>query len=575
MCWLKRDIWKAGITITGMSLLLVLMVWVPVSAAGADEGASGFAGPGTVTVQATPTVDATVATLNKEKLEQEVQQLKNQNEPDPLGWLRTNSAILLSTLVVVIGGLIGLFRWFGDRRSERDKRAEERFQAAVTGLGDEKEGAKIGAAILLRTFLRPGYEQFYRQTFELAVANLRPVDRLYHFPPQDIELPMLQQFALQFAPVDRPHPFPLQDIESPSSLNQALTAVFKDSFRLVRNKLREEKEPPFRSEMLDARGVRLDRGYFYHADLEQAWLPQASLIGAFLYTANLGGAQLVSADLINADLRGANLQKADLSGARLVYAKLEVAQDPNGDNRRVTNLTGAIFRKAILVGVDLTEANLHEADLHEAVLWPSGIAVLWPSGIAVLWPPGILFVPDNQSGKSYRYIEPDFDTQKLLVKEFHLDDQSSKPVSEIEFSQTARIEKELAEAEQSGTKLIRTTLARADLSRAKFDGAMLIKVDLRGADLHDANIQQALTLVGTDLRGVKGLDDKQKEACKAKGAIIDEVPTTSSSQSPVPPPPPSQSNDAQAPPAPPAQESLPTLDTGDSSDASPKPDLEL
>jgi hypothetical protein len=202
-----------------------------VSAAGTYEGALELATPGTGTVQATPTVDATVTALNKEKLAQEIQQLKNQNESDPLSWLRSNASIFFSTLVVVIGGLFGLWRWRVDRRdaqdkdakdrqtaqdkeledrkaererrdeeqqrwledrkaererrdveqqrwlknqeAEREKRAEERFQFAVTGLGDEKEGAKIGAAILLRTFLRPDYEQFYTQTFDLAVANLR------------------------------------------------------------------------------------------------------------------------------------------------------------------------------------------------------------------------------------------------------------------------------------------------------------------------------------------------------------------------------------------------------------------
>jgi hypothetical protein len=123
MHWLKRDKWKTGIAIAGMLLLLVLMVWVPVSAAGAYEGASGLTTP--VTVQATPTEDATVTALNKEKLAQEVQQLEKQNEPDFLGWLRANAAVLLSTLVVVIGGLIGLFRWLGDRRDEQEKRRED------------------------------------------------------------------------------------------------------------------------------------------------------------------------------------------------------------------------------------------------------------------------------------------------------------------------------------------------------------------------------------------------------------------------------------------------------------------
>ena len=92
----KSDRWKASIALAGMLLLLVLMVWVKVEAVGAYEGVSGLATPGTV--QATPTEDATVTALNKEKLAQEVQQLKSQNEPDPFGWLRTNASIFLSTL---------------------------------------------------------------------------------------------------------------------------------------------------------------------------------------------------------------------------------------------------------------------------------------------------------------------------------------------------------------------------------------------------------------------------------------------------------------------------------------------
>ncbi len=245
MRWLKRDRWKAGIALAGMLLLLVLMVWVPVSAAGAYEEVSGLAAPVTGTVQATPTVDATVAALNKEKLAQEVQQLKNQNAPDLFGWLRTNAAVLLSTLVVVIGGLIGLFRWLGDRRdeqekrredhrTEREKRAEERFQSAVTGLGDEKEGPKIGAAILLRTFLRPGYEQFYTQTFDLAVANLR-LPRTPH-PPED--------------PTGGPDIF-LTTRPPLTTLSQALVVVFKEAFPLARS---QNKGDP---QSLDATGIQL------------------------------------------------------------------------------------------------------------------------------------------------------------------------------------------------------------------------------------------------------------------------------------------------------------------------------
>ncbi len=68
----SRDIWKAGIAIASMPLFLVLMVWVPVSAVGAHERAAGLAGP--VKVQASPTEDATVTALNKERLKGDVAQ---------------------------------------------------------------------------------------------------------------------------------------------------------------------------------------------------------------------------------------------------------------------------------------------------------------------------------------------------------------------------------------------------------------------------------------------------------------------------------------------------------------------
>jgi hypothetical protein len=230
MHYLKRDIWKAANVIFG---ILFLLIWVPIPVADAHEGASGSAVPGTATLQATPTEDATVTALNKEKLAQEVQQLKEQNEPGFSAWLQAN-ATLLSTLLVVIGGLIGLWRWVADRRDEREKRAEERFQSAVVGLGDDKEGAKVGAAILLRTFLRPGYEQFYSQTFDLAVANLR----LRHLDPDTPELL--------------------------TSLSQALIIVFKESYPLARKRLKQF--PQF----LDASCVQLDNAHLADADLQQA-----------------------------------------------------------------------------------------------------------------------------------------------------------------------------------------------------------------------------------------------------------------------------------------------------------------
>ncbi|GHO98509.1 hypothetical protein KSF_085570 [Reticulibacter mediterranei] len=319
-------LWKVGITVAGMLLLLVLMTWVPVSAATVRERASGSATKGSVTAQATPTEDATKTALEKEKLDGEIA-----GQQHTLGnWLWNNVATILSsflsTLVIVIGALVGLWRWRKDQRTELEKRAEERFQAAVTGLGNEKEGAKVGAAILLRTFLRPGYEQFYTQTFDLAVANLR----------------------LRY--LDPAVPEPL------TSLSQALVMVFKESFPLARKKLKQS--PQF----LDASCIQLDNAHLTQADLRQVWLPEASLRNAALRRTDLSEAALYKANLAQADLKEAILMKTNLYKANLVGVDLSEAHLSQADLRSA-NLQGANLQGANLREANFQGANLGGADL--------------------------------------------------------------------------------------------------------------------------------------------------------------------------------------------------------------------
>ena len=263
MRWLKSDRWKASIAVAGMLLLLILVVWVPVSAAGAYEGLSGLATPGTGTVQATPTVDPTMAALQKEQLTLQNDKLKNDNA---WAWLSPVSTILgpLATIGTILVGILvvrnNFLQWSknredeqkrreDDQRIEREKRAEdqrveqekrdeERFQKVVEGLGSERMEAKVGAAITLRTFLQPGYERFYLQAFDLAVAHLRlrkakasalgPLSSLAQvlIAPKG---PLLQE--------QQPPP-PTTSIPL-NSLSQALITVFKISFPLARNELKK------------------------------------------------------------------------------------------------------------------------------------------------------------------------------------------------------------------------------------------------------------------------------------------------------------------------------------------------
>jgi len=370
MHWRKRNLWKVGITFVGMLLLFTCMVWLAVPAAGAhqkDASATPVTGT-TITVQPTPTEDATVTALNKEKLTREVagQQRTWDN------WLWSNAATILSsflsTLIVVVGALFGFWQWrvgrkdtqnkeaedrqaaqdkeLKDRQDEREKRAEERFQAAVEGLSSERKEAKIGAAILLRTFLRPGYEQFYTQTFDLAVAHLCPTETPH--PPEDPEAPLIL-----------------------TTLRQALIMVFKEAFPLAR------RQNAGSSQSLDASYIQLDNAYLVGADLKQAWMPLASLRKALLSFAQLEGAYLRHAQLeggqfVSAQLKGANLTVAHLERANFNDAQLEEVY------LRGSYLNGAYFRKAllkeawlervILTGADLSEANLSGAHLNGATI---------------------------------------------------------------------------------------------------------------------------------------------------------------------------------------------------------------
>jgi hypothetical protein len=129
MRWLKRDIWKASITIAGMLLLLILVVWVPVSAVGAYEGTSELfiAGP----VQTTPTEDATVTALNKEKLKQEVTQLTNQNDRSITAWL-WNFIATVGTVVVALVAIFGVL-WTIWSNAQKDRKDRKDAQEGVEG----------------------------------------------------------------------------------------------------------------------------------------------------------------------------------------------------------------------------------------------------------------------------------------------------------------------------------------------------------------------------------------------------------------------------------------------------------
>jgi hypothetical protein len=72
--------WRAlGGLLVSSILLFVILTWVSIASADAHEKALSTYRTATVSIQGTPTPDATTTELQKEKLRQEVDQLKNQS----------------------------------------------------------------------------------------------------------------------------------------------------------------------------------------------------------------------------------------------------------------------------------------------------------------------------------------------------------------------------------------------------------------------------------------------------------------------------------------------------------------
>jgi multidrug efflux pump subunit AcrB len=188
MRWLKRNLWKVGIAIAGMLLLLTLLMIVIALAGGGRQSTLPSQASGTAAIQVTPTVDATAVV--QDQLKQQDEKLQRENS---FPWTILNTSSVGTILLGIAGfasAVIGFSQWRGNRRDEQKKREEEqdrwrkereeerrkrdegRFQAVVEGLGSKDIEARVGSAVALRTFLQPGYEQFYKQVFDLACAYL-------------------------------------------------------------------------------------------------------------------------------------------------------------------------------------------------------------------------------------------------------------------------------------------------------------------------------------------------------------------------------------------------------------------
>jgi uncharacterized protein YjbI with pentapeptide repeats len=229
-------------------------------------------------------------------------------------------ALLVSVSTLAAAG----FTWVtiqqasGEQHLTRDGQVTDRYNAAVTNLGDDAEEVRIG--------------------------GLYALQRIAQDSPRDA--PTVVQVISAYV---RSHaPLPSKGAKSPGHPSNDVAAA-----------LSILTAPLDKNAFLDLHGANLAGANLTYANLHGADLTGADLTDANLYGSgtNLYGARLDGATLNRANLTGADLTHAMLTSAHLTGANLF------GVRLIDTKLQGATLNSATLIAADLTRADLRGTDL--------------------------------------------------------------------------------------------------------------------------------------------------------------------------------------------------------------------
>jgi uncharacterized protein YjbI with pentapeptide repeats len=283
--------------------------------------------------------------LERQKLRQEVEKLKHDNDAvgGASGFFSRYAAFI--TALVAVGGLLATFlkqsaeqsaqrrRDLDQREVESVRRLEDRFAAILNDLGSTAVPTQAGAASSLVTYLRPEHERFHHQVRVAVLTNLK---------------------------VDHDEP-----------IRKLLARVYKEALGAG------EPADSFERDLSRAKLANTDLSglELREADLGFADLRNSSLVGCDLYRArgievNLDGARVCAVDnrvtsLIEVRFRDARCRGADFSGTRIINAHFEGA-DLRGARFFQARLQAAHFEWAKLQGAQFQSANLNDAYFYDA-----------------------------------------------------------------------------------------------------------------------------------------------------------------------------------------------------------------
>lgn len=235
-------------------------------------------------------------------------------------WLRIERSVAL--LVSVSTLAVGAFTWVSihqvnsDQHLTREGQITDRYNTAVTNLGDDSQDVRLGGLYALQRIMQDSPRD-ETTILSIVCTYIRNHARLPHKsggsdrPANDIAA-ALRIVGSTTDPTRLPHPLDFSETD--------LTGT-------------------------DLRGFHLADAYLVDADLSGADLHGADLTNANLISADLHGATLSAVKLTDVQLMNANMANVNLNGAVL-----------RGADLRGADLEGADVRRALLQGADLQDA---------------------------------------------------------------------------------------------------------------------------------------------------------------------------------------------------------------------------
>jgi uncharacterized protein YjbI with pentapeptide repeats len=271
------------------------------------------------------------ASLETEKLRQEVTQLQieNENATSPLQKY-SSYATLLTAIVAVVGVFVTIWKQFTERQRDREqretesrRRLDEKFSSIIADIGSDNSSLQVSATVSLMTFLRDEYKEFHEQVYLILLANLKLKHNL--------------------------------------QVNRLLIQAFEKAIRLKINTLPKDNDlegldlTNLNLYRIDLSNIALKNVDFAFSELELANLEETNLFRVKGYKTNFRKAQFTDAILTEARLAKANLENAHLHRTNLVSSNL-----------KETNLRGAQFYQAKLQSAHLENSDLKGAQFYEA-----------------------------------------------------------------------------------------------------------------------------------------------------------------------------------------------------------------